>query len=583
MSTEMMFATEQPFPASDEERSLREQVIAGNCVLFAGTGISAGTTECTGLPSGEELTESLLASLGRDKEALSPGDASFPWAAQCYEIEQGRTSLISFLKEKMGVVQEPLPVQRAIAALPFPLILTTNYDVLVERALSERGTVYQRVIGDYGLRHKQPGVVRIVKLYGCITEPESMVITEEDHFTFLDDWPGILDALGRVLSGKVFLFVGCDLKDRGFRRLYHSLAPRLGEASPAYTLQMGLSVPLAHYWTTRGLTVIEADAAEFLKRLAESIPAETVEELPSEQFLEPVELQVAELSVVGRVRTNNEDCVDSHMPSVPRLIAQRGSLFIVADGMGGHNAGEIASRLAVDTIIEEYYADASPPSPALSGVEGLGGAEGGRIPASLTRAIEAANRVIHQQARENPTQEGMGTTVVAAVVRGQELHIANVGDSRAYFIHGGEAVSTSKIEQLTWDHSWVAEQVRAGILTPEQARNHPQGSLLTRSLGLYAGVEVDLFRRTLEEGDIILLCSDGLTGHIEDAEIKEIASKYPPQPAVKRLVKLANARGGSDNISVIVVKVGNRATEEKSVLRRAISRFGLKIKKDTSK
>ena len=569
MSTEMMFSPEQPFPVSDKERSLREQIIAGNCVLFAGTGISAGTAERTGLPSREELTESLLASLGRDEEALSPGDASFPWAAQCYEIEQGRASLISFLKEKMGVIQEPLPVQRAIAALPFPLILTTNHDALLEMALDEKGMAYQRVIGDYDLRRKQPGVVRIVKLYGCITEPESMVITEEDYFAFLDDWPGILDTLGRVLSGKVFLFVGCDLKDRGFRHLYHGLAPRLGEAGPVYALQMGLSVPLVHYWATRGLTVIEADAAEFLKRLAESIPAETVEELPSERLLEPVELQVAELSVVGRVRTSNEDCVDLHMPSVPRLIARRGNLFIVADGMGGHNAGEKASRLAVDTIIEEYYADASPPRPALSGVEGLGGTEGGRIPASLTRAIEAANRVIYQQARENPAQAGMGTTVVAAAVRGQELHIANVGDSRAYFIHGGE------IEQLTWDHSWVAEQVRAGVLTPEQARNHPQRSLVTRSLGPDAGVEVDLFRRTLEEGDIILLCSDGLTGHIEDAEIKEIASRHPPQSAVKRLVRLANARGGSDNISVIVVKV-SREAEKKSALRRVIGRFGLR-------
>ena|GEM_PF-350787 len=553
MSTEITSSAEQTSPASDEVHSLREQIIAGNGVLFAGTGISASTAECTGLPSRGELTESLLASLGRDREALSPGDASFPWAAQCYEIEQGRASLISFLKEKLGVIQEPLPVQQAIAALPFPLILTTNYDVLIERALSEKGIVYQRVIGDYGLRHKQPGVVRIVKLYGCITEPESMIITEEDLFAFLDGWPETLDTLGSVLSGKVFLFVGCDLKDRGFRRLYHGLAPRLREAGPAYALQMGLSVPLVRYWATRGLTVIEANAAEFLAGAAESIPVETVEEATSGSLLGPVELQAAELSVVGRVRTNNEDCVDSHMPSLPRLIAQRGSLFVVADGMGGHNAGEIASKLAVDRIVEEYYAGAAQD-----------------IPASLARAVEAANRVIHQQARENPTQEGMGTTVVAAAVRGQELHIANVGDSRAYFIHDGE------MEQLTLDHSWVAEQVRAGILTPEQARNHPQGSLLTRSLGLYDGVEVDLFRRILEEGDIILLCSDGLTGHIEDAEIKEIASRHPPQSAVKRLVRLANARGGADNISVIVVKVGRGATEEKSALRRAISRFGLR-------
>ena len=575
-----MSTTKQLFPASEAMRSLREQIIAGDCVLFAGPGISAGTTKHARLPNRAELTESLLASLGRDKEALSPGDASFPWAAQCYEIEQGRASLVSFLEEKMQVVQEPLPVQRAIAdllfplvsiinALPFPLILTTNHDVSLERALDEKGMAYQRVIGGHELRHKQPGVVRIVKLYGCITEPESMVVTEEDHFTFLHRWPEPLDTLGRELSGKVFLFVGCDLRDRDFRHLYHSLAPSLGKESLAYAIQMDIPEPLAKYWATRGLRVIEADAAEFLERLAESIPAETEEEVPSELVFEPLKLQWDKLTAVGCRRTGNEDSLGVCTPSVPRLRAQRGSLFIVADGMGGHNAGEKASRLAVDTIIEEYYADASPPRPALSGVEGLGGTEGGRIPASLTRAIEAANRVIYQQARENPAQAGMGTTVVAAAVRGQELHIANVGDSRAYLVRG------ERIKQLTLDDTWVAKQVKIGGMTPEQAKTHPDRGLLTQALG-DPEVEVHLFQRRLREGDIILLCSDGLFEpgegeYVEDYEIKEVVSKHSPREAVKRLVRLANNRGGEDNISVIVI----RASRE-SLLQRAMSRLGLR-------
>ena len=537
-----MSATEQPFPAPETARSLCEQIVAGNCVLFVGPGTSAGTTERTGLPTRAELTEALWASWEWDEKALSPGDTSFPWVAQCYEIEQGRALLLSFLKEKMQVVQEPLPLQRAIAALlfplitanalPFPLILTTSYDVLLEKALHEKGIVYQQLIGDHELTHKQPGVVRMVKLYGCITQPESMVITEEDHFAFLHRWPQILDALEREFSGRAILFMGCDLKDRDFRHLYYSLVPRLGEAGLAYALQMGLAAPLAHYWAARGLTVIEADAVEFLERVAESIPAETVEEGPSEPLLEPLKLQVAQLTVTGRSHRINEDRLEVCMPSALQLIDKRGNLFIVADGMGGHNAGEIASRLAADTIVEEYYANTAED-----------------IPASLTRAIEAANRAIYQQAGGNPAQRGMGTTVVAAAVRGRELHVANVGNSRAYLVHD------KTIDQITLDHT----------LSP------PQNHILTRALGPDRQVEVDIFQRKLGQGDIIVLCSDGLTECVRDGEIKKVVSKHSPQSAVKQLVRLAKDGGGWDDISVMVIKVS-----EESALRKAMGRLGLR-------
>jgi len=560
MSTEMMSAAGQPFPAADEERSLREQIIAGNCVLFVGPDASADMTERPGLPSRAELTKDLLALLGWDGEALSPGDSSFPWVAQCYEIKQGRASLVSFLKEKMQVVQEPLPLQRAIAtllfplititnALPFPLILTTNYDVLLETALKERGTVYQRVIGDHELGRKQPGVVRIVKLYGCITEPESMVVTEEDHFAFLDRWPEILDALARELSGKIFLLVGCDLKDRDFRHLYHDLAPRLDEEISTYAIHLGLSAPVIHYWAARGLTVMEADAAELLERLAEGLSVEVVEEESPEAGFEALELEWDKKTGKGRSSPINQDCVEAYTPSVPQLKNQRGSLFIVADGMGGYNAGEVASRMAVDTILDEYYADT----------------EKG-IPANLRCAIEKADREIFQQAGENPRPwERMGTTVVAAVVRGQELHVANVGDSRAYLIHGKE------IKQITRDHTWVEDEVEAGGMTREQAEDYVGPNPLTRALGRDSHEAYILPQRKLERGDIIVLCSDGLTGCVRDGEIKKVVSKCSPASAVKRLIKLAKDRGEEDDISVIVIRVG-----EKSVLRKAMGRFGLR-------
>jgi serine/threonine protein phosphatase PrpC len=245
----------------------------------------------------------------------------------------------------------------------------------------------------------------------------------------------------------------------------------------------------------------------------------------------PFVLRAEKLSDVGRARDHQEDALGVFAPPDLDLLARLGRLYVVADGMGGHNAGEVASQAALQEIYRAYYA-----------------APGDDVAAALRRAIASANQMIYQLARADARQTGMGTTAAVAAVRGRDVEIANVGDSRAYLIRAG------RIMQITEDHSWVEEQVRAGVLTPEQARVHPQRNVITRALGTGPAVEPDLFTGQMLEGDVLLLCSDGLTGHLADAELLEIAGQLPPEQAVKRLVDLANERGGSDNISVIVVR-----------------------------
>jgi len=193
--------TEQRLSGPEEE-ILRAQIIAGSCILFIGPDISRKLFNRSG------LTRQLAVCHGWGSTDAS----SFPWLAQCYELEHGRAALLSFIRKKIR--KEPPACYRTIAALPFRLILTTNYDTLLEEAFDEQGVVYQKIIGDYDLKHGMLDRVRIVKLYGCITEPDSMVITEEDQFAFLDRWPNIIDVLGRGFSNKTLLFIGCDLAQR---------------------------------------------------------------------------------------------------------------------------------------------------------------------------------------------------------------------------------------------------------------------------------------------------------------------------------------------------------------------------------
>ncbi len=245
-------------------------------------------------------------------------------------------------------------------------------------------------------------------------------------------------------------------------------------------------------------------------------------------------LEVGALTDVGQVRELNEDNLGTpqSMEVPSELVASKGWLFAVADGMGGHAAGEVASEQAISTLFREFYGSSS-----LDVVD------------RLRTAVERANAIIHLRSSEELAHTGMGTTLVAAVIVGNQLTVANVGDSRAYLIREGD------IRQITVDHSWVGEQVAAGVLTEEEARHHAYRNVITRSLGGRPKVEVDIFEETLCPGDVILLCSDGLSGHVEDGPICRLVLENSVADAPQALIDEANAHGGPDNITAIVVKI----------------------------
>ena len=230
---------------------------------------------------------------------------------------------------------------------------------------------------------------------------------------------------------------------------------------------------------------------------------------------------------IGRKRKLNQDFVFASEQAVGKLP----NLFIVADGMGGHNAGDYASKYAVETIVEE-----------------IGRSEEALSVKNIRLAIEAANDRIRQKANEDLALNGMGTTVVVASCKDNVLEVANVGDSRLYII--GE-----EIRQVTRDHSLVEEMVRMGGLEREAARNHPEKNIITRAIGAGRTVEVDFFTVELTRGDMILMCSDGLTNMLEDKEILEIIhAQKDIRSAAEALVKAANDNGGKDNIAVILIE-----------------------------
>lgn len=244
------------------------------------------------------------------------------------------------------------------------------------------------------------------------------------------------------------------------------------------------------------------------------------------------------LTDVGRKRKHNEDAY--------LLDAERG-LFVVADGMGGHAAGEVASRLTVESIQEfisgtEDDHDNTWPF----GYNNRYSVDGNR----LSTAVERANEKVMRAVVNRPELKGMGTTVVAALFDERRATLVHVGDSRAYLYR------ESELRRLTDDHSWVQEQVNAGILSEEEARSHPLKNVVTRALGGGAHVAVDLMEIPVGDGDRFLLCSDGLTGMVSDEEITNaIASTRTLEQIVRGLIDLANERGGLDNITAIMVEV----------------------------
>jgi PPM family protein phosphatase len=222
----------------------------------------------------------------------------------------------------------------------------------------------------------------------------------------------------------------------------------------------------------------------------------------------------------GKVRESNEDA-----------FLATAQVLAVADGMGGHAAGEVAARITTDTL-----------------ARALRQAKKGDPADALTEAIKAANETIIDRANEDNRYRGMGTTVTAAVLRGNVLTIGHVGDSRAYVLSGGV------LHQITEDHSLVGEMVREGLLSRDDAAVHPQRSVITRALGASRNLEVDIVERELEPGDKILLATDGLTSVLADSALERtLAQDAPPLEAANRLVEQANARGGPDNITAVVI------------------------------
>ena len=241
---------------------------------------------------------------------------------------------------------------------------------------------------------------------------------------------------------------------------------------------------------------------------------------------------------VGMVRTNNEDCYRI----VPAL-----SLYVLADGMGGEAHGEIASALAVETVVKHCIEGQENPASPL-----LGEPKPGLNPRSqrLLSAIHLANQKVFQSAEQHPEQEGMGATLTAAWIDDMQLSVGHVGDSRLYLLRTGQ------LQQLTSDHSLVAEQVRRGILTANEAEQSNLQSVLLRALGTQPEIEVDIEQVPLFPGDVLLLCSDGLTRMVTEPEIAGTLQAEPdPQRAAEKLIEHANEGGGIDNVSVIVVSL----------------------------
>ncbi len=244
----------------------------------------------------------------------------------------------------------------------------------------------------------------------------------------------------------------------------------------------------------------------------------------------------------GPVRDNNEDAYH---------LDEDGGLFIVADGMGGHAAGEVASRIAVDTLTELLSGDLLDPDETR--LDRQVGDPADLLRERLRYAMNQASARIRREAQANPAWAGMGTTVAVLLIEGEQAHIAHVGDSRVYLVRDG------RISRLTRDHTVVQQEIDAGRLTPEMARRVTHRNYLTQSVGYHGPVEPDTITRPVLPGDLFLLCSDGVTDPLDDPHIAELAGEADPPELAERLVREAIAGGGEDNITALVVRVTDEA------------------------
>ena len=246
------------------------------------------------------------------------------------------------------------------------------------------------------------------------------------------------------------------------------------------------------------------------------------------------QLNVVSKTDTGQVRVKNEDSNCAFEPKNKKTRNAKGSLYIVADGMGGHRGGEVASKLAVDTIQAEYYSDreADPLN-------------------ALAAAFQKANRLIFEKSTGDQAFFGMGTTCTAMVIMKDTAYFAHVGDSRAYLFREGD------LRRITRDHSLVEDMIRAGMITPEEARVHPQRNVITRSLGIQDSIQPDHPETPFQvlKRDVFLICSDGLTSLVDDSTIQSVLAEKKPAEACNHLISLANQLGGTDNITVQIIEV----------------------------
>jgi protein phosphatase len=250
-------------------------------------------------------------------------------------------------------------------------------------------------------------------------------------------------------------------------------------------------------------------------------------------------IEVGLATDVGQVRTGNEDSIICE-PIESLIVSERGLFCAVADGMGGHAAGEDASSMAVKVARDAFYGSSADADPM----------------ETLRLAVAQANAAVYEAGAGKTGRDHMGTTLTAAVMFNDRVVVGHVGDSRCYL------VLDDTITQLSNDHSWVAEEVAAGRMTPDQARVNPRRNIITRALGLRPDVDVDAYEARLEPGNVVVICSDGLHGLVTEEEIYAYVTRLRPVDAVDDLIRLANDRGGPDNISVVIARVLGSETEE---------------------
>jgi len=278
----------------------------------------------------------------------------------------------------------------------------------------------------------------------------------------------------------------------------------------------------------------------------------------TKQSYEAGNIRAVVLSDLGNIRTNNEDKGMFYKVADENIVRDKGCLLIVADGMGGHNAGEVASQMAADIISREYFKQ--PPN--------------GSIEKALEKVFTLANKNIFQMSSSQKAYSGMGTTCTAIVVVDQAIYFAHVGDSRAYLQRG------DSIMQITEDHTYVQQLVNSGDITAEEAAVHPQRNVLTNAMGTKADLRIDTgkFKFNFENNDRLLLCSDGLYDYLNDQELKDILNHNALKNAAEYMIQQAKARGGHDNITVVVAE---KATPVKEQAEKETKDFELPQTRET--